>query len=238
MFILQGGSWQLLGVQLLACLLTAAWGVLTTVIMLYAIEKTIGIRLTREEELQGCDLVEHGIGEKDEEEEEDKGEVDTDAQTKRTSTFRRSTSTVEQTLKFRGVETSMEGKRTGSFSMTRLPIVARILRRKDHTTKPLNNEQDTTQLGCVESSCSDKAQKNDEDPQRSLDCNQVRVISAENIRRDNKHARGSDDLRSIYSLESDIEELLRGVAVTTSESCYPMSAQKRSVDKCIQVACE
>ena len=201
--------------------------------MLYAIEKTIGIRLTREEELQGCDLVEHGIGEKDEEE-EDKGEVDTDAQTKRTSIFRRSTLTVGQTLKLSGVETSEEGKRTGSFSLTRLPIVARILRRKDHTTKPLNNEQDTTQLGCVESSCSDKAQKNDEDPQRPLDCNRVRVISAEDIRRDNKHAQGSDDLRSIYSMESDIEELLRGVAVTT----YPMSAQKRSVDKCIQVACE
>ena len=201
--------------------------------MLYAIEKTIGIRLTREEELQGCDLVEHGIGEKDEEE-EDKGEVDTDAQTKRTCTFRRSTVTVGQTLKFSGVETSEEGKRTGSFSITRLPIVASILRRKDDTTKPLNNEQDTTQLGCVESSCSDKAQKNNEDPQRSLACNRVRVISAEDIRRDNKRARGSDDLRSIYSMESDIEELLRGVAVTT----YPMSAQKRSVDKCIQVACE
>lgn len=228
---MQGGSWQLLGVQLLACLLTAAWGVLTTVIMLYAIEKTIGIRLTREEELQGCDLVEHGIGEEDEE--EDKGEVGTDAQTKRTSTL-----AVGQTLKFTGVETSNEGKRTGSFSMTRLPIVARILRRKDHTRKPLNNEPDTTQLGRVESSCSDEGQKNDEDPQRSLECNRIRVISAENIRRDNKHARGSDDLRSIYSVESDIEELLRGVAVTSSESCYPMSAEKRSVDKCIQVTRE
>lgn len=228
---MQGGSWQLLGVQLLACLLTAAWGVLTTVIMLYAIEKTIGIRLTREEELQGCDLVEHGIGEEDEE--EDKREVDTDAQTKRTSTL-----AVGQTLKFTGVETSNEGKRTGSFSMTRLPIVARILRRKDHARKLLNNEPDTTQLGRVESSCSDEAQKNDEDPQRSLECNRIRVISAENIRRDNKHARGSDDLRSIYSVESDIEELLRGVAVTSSESCYPMSAEKRSVDKCIQVTRE
>ena len=197
--------------------------------MLYAIEKTIGIRLTREEELQGCDLVEHGIGEEDEEE-EDKVEVDTDAQTKRTSTL---------PLGQSEVEASKEGKQTGLFRVTRLnPIVARILRRKDHTRKPLNKEQDTTQFGRVESSCSDEAQKNDEDPQRSLDCNGVRVISAEDIRRDNKHSRGSDDLRSIYSMESDIEELLRGVSVTSSESCYPMSAQKRSVDKCIQVACD
>ena len=60
---LQGGSWRLLGVQLLACLVTAAWAVVTTVIQLFLIEKTIGIRLTREEELQGCDFVEHGIGE-------------------------------------------------------------------------------------------------------------------------------------------------------------------------------
>lgn len=233
---MQGGSWRLLGAQLLACLLTAAWGVLTTVIMLYAIEKTIGIRLTREEELQGCDLVEHGIGEEDEEE-EDKGEVDTDVQTKRTSTVRRGT---WQTLKLNGlgVEASEEGKRTGSFNMTRLPIVARILRRKDGTRKPLNNKPNTPQLGRVESSCPAKAQKNDEDPQRSLECNRVRVISAEDARRDNEHTRGSEDLGSIYSMESDIEELLRGVAVTTSESCYPMTTQKRSVDKCTQVACE
>ena len=206
--------------------------------MLYAIEKTIGIRLTREEELQGCDLVEHGIGEEDEEG-EDKGEVDTDAPTKRTSTSRRCTLTVGQTLKCSGLGVaSEEGKRTGSFSMTRLPIVARILRRKDGTRKALNNEPHTAQLSRVESSCPAKAQKNDEDPQRSLDCNPIRVISAEDVRRDNEHTRESDDLRSIYSIESDIEELLRGVPVAKSESSYPMSTQKRSVDKCIQVACE
>lgn len=224
---MQGGSWRLLGVQLLACLLTAAWGVLTTVIMFYAIEKTVGIRLTREEELQGCDLVEHGIGDEDREE-DNKGEVDTDAQTEKTSS------------KFNGlgVETAEEGKRTGSFSMTRLPIVAHILRRKDGTRKPMNNEPSTIQLGREESSRPAKAKMSDEDPQRPLDCNQARVISAEDIRRDNKHARGSDDLRSIYSMESDIEELLRGDAVTTSESCCPTSAQRRSVDKCIQVTCE
>ena len=224
---MQGGSWRLLGVQLLACLLTAAWGVLTTVIMLFAIEKTVGIRLTREEELQGCDLVEHGIGEEDEE--EDKEEVDTDAQTKRISTFRGGTNGLE-------VKASEEGNRTGSFCMTRLPIVARILRRKDGTRKPLNNEPHTAQLGSVESSCPATAQKNDEDPQTSPDCNRVRVISAEDARSDDKHTRGSDDLRSISSMESDIEELLRGVA--SSESCYPMTTQKRRVDKCVQVACK
>lgn len=236
---MQGGSWRLLGVQLLACLLTAAWGVLTTVVMFYAIEKTVGIRLTREEELQGCDLVEHGIGEEDHEE-DNKGEVDTDAQTEKTSTFRRRTLAVEQTSKFNGlgVETAEEEKSTGSFSMTRLPIVAHILRRKDGTRKPMNNEPSTIQLGRDESASPAKAQMSVEDPQSPLDCNEARVISAEEIRRDNKHARGSDDLRSIYSMESDIEELLRGDAVTTSESCCPTRAQRRSVDKCIQVTCE
>ena len=207
--------------------------------MLYAIEKTVGIRLTREEELQGCDFVEHGIGDEDEEE-EDKGEVDTDAQTKRPSTFRRSTLTVAQTLNLNdlGVEASEEGNRKGSF-MAGLPIVARILRRKDGTRIPLNNEPSTNQLGRVESSSpAAKTQKNDEDPQRSLDGNRARVISAEDIRRDNEHARGPGDLNSIYSLESDIEELLQGNAVATSESRYPTRAQKRSVDKCIQVTCE
>lgn len=235
---MQGGSWRLLGVQLLACVLTAAWGVLTTVIMLFAIEKTIGIRLTREEELQGCDLVEHGIGEEDEEE-EGKGEVDADTQTKRTSTFGSSTLTEVQGLKFSGigVDTSEEGKHAGSF-MTRLPIMAHILRRKDGTRKPLNNEPSTTQLAPVESSCSAKAQKNDKDPQRSNDCNRVSVVTTEDIQRDNENSRVSDDLRSIYSVESDIEEILRTDAVTTSESFYPMNAQKRSVDKCIQVTCE
>ena len=211
--------------------------------MLFAIEKTVGIRLTREEELQGCDFVEHGIGEEDEEEDKgvvEKGEVDTDAQTKITSTFRRGTLTVGQTLKPNGleVEASEEGNRAGSFSMRRLPIVARVLRRKDGTRKPLNNEPTTAQLGRVESSCPAKAQKNDEDPQRSPDCNRVRLISADDARSDNKHTRGSHDLHSIFSMESDIEELLRGVAETTSESCYPMTTQQRRVDKCIQVACE
>lgn len=59
--ILKGGSWHLLGVQLCAVVSTGGWAVVTTLIELYVIEKTIGIRLNLEEELQGCDFVEHGI---------------------------------------------------------------------------------------------------------------------------------------------------------------------------------
>ena len=60
--IFKGGSWRLLGVQLCAIVVTGGWAVVTTLLQLYVIEKTIGIRLRLEEELRGCDLVEHGIG--------------------------------------------------------------------------------------------------------------------------------------------------------------------------------
>ena len=63
--IFKGGSWRLLGVQLCAVVVTGTWGVVTTLVQLYVIEKTIGIRLNMEEELLGCDFVEHGIGEDD-----------------------------------------------------------------------------------------------------------------------------------------------------------------------------
>ena len=59
--IFKGGSWRLLGVQLCAVVVTGTWGVVTTLVQLYVIEKTIGIRLNMEEELLGCDFVEHGL---------------------------------------------------------------------------------------------------------------------------------------------------------------------------------
>lgn len=121
----------MLGVQLLACVVKAAWGVLTTVILLYVIEKTIGIRLTREEELQGCDLVEHGIGE------EDEGEFERGAQMKQGAAFehrvsaRNNTST--ENVSGEAAEASVEGTFTSTFVM-RLPIIARKLRRKNGNT--------------------------------------------------------------------------------------------------------
>ena len=64
--IFKGGSWHILGAQLCAIVVTGTWGVVTTLIQLFVIEKTIGIRLKLEEELLGCDLVEHGIGKRNE----------------------------------------------------------------------------------------------------------------------------------------------------------------------------
>ena len=143
---MKGGSWRLLGVQLLACLVTAAWAVVTTVIQLFLIEKTIGIRLTREDELQGCDFVEHGIGE----------------------------------------ETGDE-------------------------------------------------KKGEEAPQLESSSAPNRLVSAQrrNVTgKDNEGSRNSNELPSMCSMESDIEELLR------QESCYPMIKQKGTLDKCVQVICE
>lgn len=226
---MQGGSWRLLGVQLLACVVTAAWGVITTVILLYAIEKTIGIRLTREEEQQGCDLVEHGIGEEDEDEDGDKGEVDRDAQTKRESAFRRSTLTEVERFSGEGATASGERKFTGGFVM-RLPFIARALRRKKR------GELSAVKPTHVESSAN--ARKNDEDPRTPDDSSPPRVMSAREIRRGNDDTRVSDDLRSICSVETDIEELLRRDGESSSESCYVMNAKMRTMDKCTQVTCE
>ena len=119
---------------------------MTTVIQLFMIEKTIGIRLTREEELQGCDFVEHGIGE----------------------------------------ETGDE-------------------------------------------------KKGEEAPQLESSSAPNRLVSAQrrNVTgKDNEGSRNSNELPSMCSMESDIEELLR------QESCYPMIKQKGTLDKCVQVICE
>ena len=217
--------------------MTAAWGVLTTVILLYAIEKTIGIRLTREEEQLGCDLVEHAIGEEDEDEDRDKREVDRDAQRKRASVLRRSTLTEIESLRVRneGAEAPMERKFTGAFVM-RLQIIARALRRKKRNTKPLDEELSTAQSTRVESA--PDARKNSDVPQTPDDSSPSRVMSAQDKRRNNEDTRVSDDLRSTCSIESDIEEILRREGKSSSDSFYAVHAKKRTMDKCTQVTCE
>lgn len=55
-----GGGFELLGVQLLGILAVGAFGFVTTSLVWLALKKTIGIRVTREEELQGLDIGEHG----------------------------------------------------------------------------------------------------------------------------------------------------------------------------------
>lgn len=169
---MKGGSWRLLGVQLLACLVTAAWAVMTTVIQLFLIEKTIGIRLTREEELQGCDFVEHGIGE--ETGDEKKGE---------------------------------EAPQLESSSAPNRLVSAQ---RRNVTEREQSQGKD----------------------QASKNSSQNRIFSSTDIGKDNEGSRNSNELPSMCSMESDIEELLR------QESCYPMIKQKGTLDKCVQVICE
>ena len=328
-FFFQGGGWRLLGIQLLACVVTAAWGVVTTLILLYGIEKTIGIRLTREEEKQGCDLVEHGIGEESEIEED---ETDME-ENQRTTSPATGASTALERLNGEEDEETKETKFTGAFVM-RLPVIARNLRRKSQ------NKQVRDQEGRIE----DDTRGNDEDGQASIDdtkstyntgafwklpmilrnlgshrnrqhtdeegkTNAVALGSDEDqqtsvddtrgtqnkgaslmklpiiarnlrckydnkrsaklgpndangtsgkeedtqtscttshtcgsdsseIRRGHEDGRRSDDLRSTYSVDSEIEDFIKREMMTPSETCFSMSLQKRTEDKCLQVMCK
>ncbi len=55
-----GGIDQLL-VQLLMAAIILVWVVLCTGILFFALKKTIGLRVTREEEIEGLDVLEHGL---------------------------------------------------------------------------------------------------------------------------------------------------------------------------------
>lgn len=59
--LFKGGGWYLLGVQSLAALCLACWGVCSTVLLLWFINKIIPIRMDPNEELLGADLMEHRI---------------------------------------------------------------------------------------------------------------------------------------------------------------------------------
>ncbi|XP_076443996.1 putative ammonium transporter 2 [Babylonia areolata] len=59
--LLKGGGLYLLAVQLLSIVCEAVWSVTTTFIMLLAIDKTIGLRVSLEEERLGADFCEHGV---------------------------------------------------------------------------------------------------------------------------------------------------------------------------------
>ena len=56
-----GGGFRLLGVQALGGLSVFVWVGVTAFIMFTVIKKTIGLRVTREEELRGLDIEEHGM---------------------------------------------------------------------------------------------------------------------------------------------------------------------------------
>jgi Amt family ammonium transporter len=56
-----GGGFEQLGKQLAGMLLTAAWTVVTIWIAFTIIQKTVGLRVTEEEEITGLDATEHGL---------------------------------------------------------------------------------------------------------------------------------------------------------------------------------
>ncbi len=56
-----GGGAKLLGVQTLGSLSYIGWAVLTSFIVLFILKKTIGLRVSEKEEIEGLDIHEHGI---------------------------------------------------------------------------------------------------------------------------------------------------------------------------------
>ncbi|MBQ9277159.1 MAG: ammonium transporter [Lachnospiraceae bacterium] len=56
-----GGGFKLLGIQLLGMICTAAWTAVTIYITFAIIRATLGLRASKEEEIKGLDLTEHGL---------------------------------------------------------------------------------------------------------------------------------------------------------------------------------
>lgn len=61
MGLFKGGGWYLLGIQCLCALCLLSWGILSTFILLYIINKIVPIRMDPNEELLGADLMEHRV---------------------------------------------------------------------------------------------------------------------------------------------------------------------------------
>ena len=56
-----GGGVEQLVVQALMVLIIAAWTIATTGVLFFVLKKTIGLRVSAEEELEGLDVLEHGL---------------------------------------------------------------------------------------------------------------------------------------------------------------------------------
>lgn len=56
-----GGGFRYLGVQALGVVAVAVWTISTSFILFLIIKKTVGLRVSRAEEIKGLDLTEHGI---------------------------------------------------------------------------------------------------------------------------------------------------------------------------------
>lgn len=59
--LFHGGGFELLGLQCIGMLATAAWTAVTITITFFIIKKTVGLRVTEEEEILGLDSTEHGL---------------------------------------------------------------------------------------------------------------------------------------------------------------------------------
>ena len=58
--LLNGGGASVLGVQAIGVAAYGAWAVGTSFVVLYILKKTIGLRVSKEDELKGLDMAEHG----------------------------------------------------------------------------------------------------------------------------------------------------------------------------------
>lgn len=58
--LLYGGGFAKLGVQAIGVFSIAAWAIGTSFIVIFILKKTMGIRVTKEEEIDGLDIHEHG----------------------------------------------------------------------------------------------------------------------------------------------------------------------------------
>lgn len=59
--VFYGGGFGVLGVQTLGVLAVAAWTLVTTGILFFALKKTVGLRVSDEEQKVGLDIMEHGM---------------------------------------------------------------------------------------------------------------------------------------------------------------------------------
>ena len=56
-----GGGFKQLGIQCLGIICVAAWIIITMTLTFWVIKKTIGLRCTLQEEIEGLDSTEHGL---------------------------------------------------------------------------------------------------------------------------------------------------------------------------------
>ena len=57
--LLYGGGFDQLGVQAIGVLAIGVWAIVTSFVVLYILKKTIGLRVSKEEEVDGLDIHEH-----------------------------------------------------------------------------------------------------------------------------------------------------------------------------------